>query len=113
SDGRVCTTDDQWVAGYYACQRGECSACSGNSSGGGSSGGGGSTSCASGWSCNGHCADQNTVNMFNGTWCDGKARWLYEAGCGGSASKLKSEGCGNSSTPATTPANQPNSCVYT
>ncbi|QHO62987.1 hypothetical protein [Candidatus Chazhemtobacterium aquaticus] len=90
SDGRVCTTDDEWVAGYYACQRGECSACSGGSNPTPTSGG----SCASGWSCNGHCADQNTVNMFNGTWCDGKQRWLYEAGCGGSASKLKSEGCG-------------------
>jgi len=31
SDGRVCTTDAEWVAGYYACQRGECSACSNGS----------------------------------------------------------------------------------
>ncbi len=83
----------------------------------GSGGSGGSEqpapqSCASGWSCNGKCADGNTVKLFKNTWCDGKAQWLWEAagnnsGCGGSPSTPKSEGCGSTaggsqSTPDTT-----------
>lgn len=52
-------------------------------------------SCASGWFCNGNCANSATVTLFNNTWVDGKARWLWEAAgnnssCGGSESSLKS-----------------------
>ena len=51
-------------------------------------------SCPSGWLCTSkgvtHCADTNTVNMFNGTWDNGQAEWMYEAGCGGSQQKPKS-----------------------
>jgi hypothetical protein len=64
--------------------------------------------CPSGqWECMGACADSGIQQMFNGTWCDGHARWLWEAAgntnrCGGNPSKLRSEGCGGA-PPSPTP----------
>lgn len=65
-------------------------ACMPSGSGGGSSGGGdggsggGETTCPDGqWQCNNNCANAGAQQLFNDTWCDGKAQWLSEAGCGG------------------------------
>ncbi len=73
-------------------------------------------SCATGeWSCKGQCADKETQELFNNTWCSGEKRWLYEAAganaeCQGETSIPKSDpACtgGTSSSPATNPARGP------
>ncbi len=56
------------------------------------------------WECNGNCASSNVQSIFNGTWCNGQAQWMKEAGCGGSGgAPMRSAGCGGatSQTPST------------
>lgn len=55
-----------------------------------------------GWTCNGITESSSSVqNNFNGTWCEGEARWKWEAAgnsgaCGGNPSSPRSQGCGGS-----------------
>jgi len=66
-----------------------------------------------GWSCNGNTATGNVMTLFNNTWCDGQARWKWEAAgnsgsCGGNSSSPKSEGCGGGG--GNPPPTDPNTC---
>lgn len=81
------------------------------------------------WTCTGtnhfNCANEQTRNTFNDTWCCGRDRWLYEdaqsylgnpTACGGKPSKLKSAGCNPEdvcdavNTPGTTNSPLENQC---
>ncbi len=47
------------------------------------------------WSCNGACAGQATVDLFNSVHGgNGQCNWLYEAGCG-ACSSSEGSGCGS------------------
>lgn len=100
------TCPDGWSYGkddcapQASCPQRDAEACANHQkpSGGGQPSTGGGGGCPAGqWSCNGHCADTNTQNMFNSTWCDGQKRWLWQAAgnnssCGGAESVEKSKG---------------------